>query len=175
MRRFRMRQRLLTLRDRFRIRDADGEIAYAVRGRLISLRDRLLFEDADGRDLLEVRQRLVAWRPQYRIFREGRLAAIVSKRLLSVLGSRFVISLRGGGKLLAKGNFFDYEYRFLRGRDQVAQVSKRWFTLADTYGVQIEDEELDELLVLACAVVIDMINHNPERNEPEQPDQDDDD
>jgi len=175
MRRFRMRQRLFTLRDKFRVRDSDGDIVYLIRGRLVSIRDRLLFEDPDGRDLAEVRQRLVAWRPQYRIFREGRLAAIVSKRLLSVFGSRFVISLRGGGRLLAKGNFFDYEYRFLRGGSQVAQVARRWFTLADTYGVQIEDEELDELLVLACAVVIDMINHNPERDEREErePDVDD--
>jgi uncharacterized protein YxjI len=36
----------------------------------------------------------------------------------------------------------------------VAQVSKRWFTLRDTYGVDIAAGENDALL-LACTVVID--------------------
>jgi uncharacterized protein YxjI len=40
----------------------------------------------------------------------------------------------------------------------VASVSKRWFTLRDTYGIDIEDTE-DAVLVLASAVVVDMACH----------------
>ena len=163
MRSYQMRQKLFSLRDQFRIRDAEGNDAYVVKGRLISIRDRFSFEDVQGRQLLEIRQKLVSWRPQYRIYSEGRLCAIVQKRLLSVLGSRFAISIKGEPNLRAKGNFLDYEYRFLRGRRQVAQVSKRWFALADSYGVQVDEERVGDLLILACAVIIDMINHNPKR------------
>ena len=167
MRRYQMRQKLFSLRDQFRIRDADGNDAYVVKGRLISIRDRLSFEDVRGQQLLDIRQKLVSWRPQYRIYSQGRLCAIVQKRLLSVLGSRFVISLKGEQNLLAKGNFLDYEYRFLRRGRQVAQVSKRWFTLADSYGVQVDEESVGGLLILACAVIIDLINHNPKREDPD--------
>jgi uncharacterized protein YxjI len=165
MRRYQMRQKLFSLRDQFRIRDAEGTSIYVVKGRLISIRDRLSFEDTNGQQLLDIRQKLVSWRPQYRLYSQGRLCAIVQKRLLSVLGSRFVISIKGEPNLLAKGNFLDYEYRFLRGRQQVAQVSKRWFTLADSYGVQVDEESVGGLLILACAVIIDMINHNPKRED----------
>jgi uncharacterized protein YxjI len=160
-----MRQKLWSLRDQFRIRDAEGDDVYVVKGRLISIRDRFSFEDVHGRQLLEIRQKLVSWRPQYRIYVEGRLCAIVQKRLLSVLGSRFVISIKGEPNLLAKGNFLDYEYRFLRRGRQVARVSKRWFALTDSYGVQVDEERVGDLLILACAVIIDMINHNPKRED----------
>jgi len=166
MRSYQMRQKLFSLRDQFRVRDAEGNSVYVIKGRLISIRDRLSFEDVHGQQLLDIRQKLVSLRPQYRIYSGGRLCAIVQKRLLSVLGSRFVISLKGEPNLLAKGNFLDYEYRFLRRGRQVAQVSKRWFTLADSYGVQVDEESVGGLLVLACAVIIDLINHNPKREDP---------
>ena len=40
----------------------------------------------------------------------------------------------------------------------MAQVSKRWFSWTDTYGVDIGDGE-DDVLILASAVVIDMVCH----------------
>ena len=61
--------------------------------------------------------------------------------------------------LEAKGNFFDLEYTFYRGNREVAQVSKRWFSIRDTYGVEIAPGE-DAPLILASAVVIDMISHD---------------
>jgi len=44
----------------------------------------------------------------------------------------------------------------------VARVSKKWFSLADTYAVDI-DEGQDDVLVLAAAVVIDLVSH-PDEN-----------
>ena len=40
----------------------------------------------------------------------------------------------------------------------VAEVSKRWFSWNDTYGVDVADGE-DDVLILASSVVIDMICH----------------
>lgn len=37
-------------------------------------------------------------------------------------------------------------------------MSKRWFTWTDTYGVDIQQGE-DDVLLLATAVVIDMVCH----------------
>jgi uncharacterized protein YxjI len=160
MRRYRMKQRLFSLRDAFRIQDESGQDVYVVKGRLISLRDRFTFQDMEGETLLRITRSLVALRPQYRISRKGRRYATVTKRLLSFMGSRFRISVRGAPNLVAKGNFFDYEYTFFQGNRAVAQVSKRWFSFRDSYGVEVSDSA-EELLILACTVVIDMINHNP--------------
>jgi uncharacterized protein YxjI len=43
----------------------------------------------------------------------------------------------------------------------VAQVSKRWFTLRDTYGIDVAEGE-DDGLMLAIAVAIDEMAHDPD-------------
>ena len=40
----------------------------------------------------------------------------------------------------------------------MAEVSKRWFSWTDTYGIDVRDED-DALLVLCSAVVIDLVCH----------------
>jgi uncharacterized protein YxjI len=50
------------------------------------------------------------------------------------------------------------EYTFTRGEKVVATVSKQWFALGDTYGVEVADGE-DDILLLASAVVVDMSCH----------------
>jgi len=58
----------------------------------------------------------------------------------------------------AQGDFLDHSYVFTRNGSQVAEVSKQWFALGDTYGVQIAQDE-DDVLILASTVVIDMACH----------------
>jgi uncharacterized protein YxjI len=41
----------------------------------------------------------------------------------------------------------------------VAHVSKRWFRVRDTYGVEIEPGE-DDVLILAATVAIDQMTHD---------------
>jgi len=81
-----------------------------------------------------------------------------SKELFALLHHRFTVDVPGPDDLEAKGDFLDHEYVFTRGGREVARVSKRWFALADTYGVEIADGE-DDVLILASAVVVDQACH----------------
>ena len=56
------------------------------------------------------------------------------------------------------GDFLDREYTFTRHGHRIAEVSIRWFSLTDTYGVDIADGE-DDVLILAATVVIDLACH----------------
>jgi uncharacterized protein YxjI len=60
--------------------------------------------------------------------------------------------------LEVQGNILDYEYAIGEGRDKVAEVSKKWFRVADTYGVQIGPGQND-VLILAIAVALDSMAH----------------
>ena len=51
----------------------------------------------------------------------------------------------------AKGNIVDHEYKIERGGDSVAEVSKRWFRVRDTYGIEIAPGQ-DDALILAVTV-----------------------
>ena len=52
----------------------------------------------------------------------------------------------------------DHEYQFERDGAKVAEVSKRWFRVRDTYGVEVAPGEND-VLILAAAAVLDNMAH----------------
>ena len=56
----------------------------------------------------------------------------------------------------AQGNIVDHEYKIERDGDQVAEVSKRWFRVRDTYGIEVAAGQ-DDALILAVTVCIDQM------------------
>ena len=88
------------------------------------------------------------------IERGGRKAATVKKALISPLRDRFSIEVEDGEDMEAKGNIVDHEYKIERDGDKVAEVSKRWFRVRDTYGNEVASEQ-EDALILAVTVCID--------------------
>jgi uncharacterized protein YxjI len=157
--RYVMRQKLLALGEDFQIRDEAGREVYFVDGRALSLGDKLSFRDAGGNELAFISQRLMAWGPTYEIRRDGRLAAVVKKKLFTLFHHRFTVDVPGPDDLEAEGDFTGHEYEFRRGGRAVAVVSKRWFSWTDTYGIEVAEGE-DDVLILASAVVVDLAIHS---------------
>lgn len=160
--RYIMKQKLFAWGDDFTIKTEDGSDAYFVDGKAFSFGDKLSFQDMQGREMVFIRQKLLAWGPTYELYREGQLYAVVKKELFTFLKCRFTVDVPGPDDLEATGNFLDQEYTFTRHGNVVATVSKKWFSWADTYGVDIQDGE-DATVILASTVVIDMVCHNPRR------------
>jgi uncharacterized protein YxjI len=156
--RYVMKQKFWSWGDDFVIRDENGHDAFRVDGRAFSWGDKLSFQDPMGNELAFIRQKLLAWGPTYEIEVHGRLVAVVKKKLFTLLRCKFIVDVPGPDDLEAQGSFLDHEYAFERQGREVAQVSKRWFSWTDTYGVDIAAGE-DDVLILATAVVIDMVCH----------------
>lgn len=156
--RYVMKQKLFSWGDDFHIRDDEGREVFLVDGKALSFGDQLSFRDPEGRELAFIRQKLLSWGPTYEIYREGELAATVTKELFTFFSCRFTVDVPGPDDLHAAGNFTDQEYVFTRGGETVATVSRAWFSLSDTYGVDVSGGE-DDVLILASTVVIDMVCH----------------
>ncbi len=158
MRRFQLREKIFALGDDFTIKDERGEDVYAVDGKVFTLRDTLYLNDMAGNRLATIRRRLLSLGRVYEI-RCGEAVTVVHKHLFTFFRAKFTVDVPGPGDLLAAGNFLDYEYDFTDGAGQrVATVSRRWFSLTDTYGIEIDDEQ-DEVMILAACVVIDRCCH----------------
>ena len=156
--RYVMRQKLLSWGDDYYIRDDAGRDLYFVDGKAFSIGDQLSFQDLAGHELAYIKQRVLSWGKTYEITRAGTLVAVVKKELFALFHHRFTVDVPGPDDLEAQGNFSDHEYELRRAGRVVATVSKQWFTLRDTYGIDIDDGE-DQILLLACAVVIDEACH----------------
>ena len=157
---YRMRQKLVAIGDDFWIEDNDGNRFLKVNGKAVRLRDTLIIEDPSGRELLKIKEKMLHVRDTMDIEdADGKTVATVKKAMISPLRERFKIELAAGGEMEAHGNVVDHEYEISRGDTKVAEVSKRWFRVADTYGVEVEDGQ-DPVLALAITVVIDSMTHD---------------
>ena len=74
------------------------------------------------------------------------------------LRERFAVDVEAGPDLEVQGNVVDHEYRITQDGASVAEVSKKWFRLRDSYGVAIDPGQND-VLILAVAVCIDEMAH----------------
>ena len=88
---------------------------------------------------------------------------MVKKKLFTLLRCRFTVDVPGPDDLEARGSFLDHEYTFERHGQVVAEVSKKWFSWTDTYGVDINADE-DPVVILASTVVIDLICHQESKD-----------
>ena len=57
--------------------------------------------------------------------------------------------------------------RSKQGRNKIAEVSKKWLSLTDTYGVEIDPGQND-ILILAVAIAIDMMAHDDDDKKPKR-------
>jgi uncharacterized protein YxjI len=89
-----------------------------------------------------------------KIERDGDTVATVKKALITPLRDRFAIELENDAELSAKGNIVDHEYEIERDGHKVAEISKRWFRIRDTYGIEVAPGQNDAL-ILAATVCID--------------------
>jgi uncharacterized protein YxjI len=124
------------------------------------VRDTLVFEDAAGNELLKLQERKLRVRDTMEIEdASGRTVATVKKAMITPLRERFTVDVAGGEDMEVQGNIVDHEYKVSQGGQDVAEVSKRWFRIADTYGVEVVDGHND-VLILAVTAVIDSMTHD---------------
>ena len=153
---YRMREKLFAIGEDFWIENEAGERAFKVNGKALRVRDTLVLEDAGGAELYKVQEKKLHVRDTMEIERDGRTVATIKKALVSPLRDRFSIEVEGGADMEAKGNVVDHEYSVERDGEKVAEVSKRWFRVRDTYGIEIDPDQ-DDALILAVTVCIDQM------------------
>ena len=85
--------------------------------------------------------------------------ATVKNDLINILRDHWTVEIENGPDLDVTGNVLDYDYRIKAGRKEVAWVSKKFFRMRDTYGVEIVPGQYD-ILILAITVALDNIAHS---------------
>ena len=163
--RYKLRRKLFSIGEDFWVENDRGERVFKVDGKVLRIRETFVLESADGAELATVEAKLIAIRPTMRIERDGQVIATVKRALFTLLHQRYDVELEDGEDLEAEGDITNHEYEIRSRADgqTVATISKRWFTIHDTYGVAIAPGQ-DEVLLLAAAVCIDEMSEGRDRN-----------
>jgi len=154
-----MRENLISFGDDFWIETQRGRRAFFVDGKAVRVRDTLVFKDMQGRELCKIQERMLRIKDTMEIEREGVGNVTVKKALITPLRDRFTADVPGSGEIEIQGNIVSHEYNMERGGRKVAEVSKKWIAIRDTYTVEVSPGE-DDVLILAIAVAIDQMSHN---------------
>jgi uncharacterized protein YxjI len=157
--RYQVKEKVFAVGTDFWVTDEQDNKAFLVDGKVLHIRQTLELKDPSGAVLATIRKKLVAIRETMEIERDGAPAATVHKVLVSPLRHRYVIDIAGGDELEAVGNLVDKEFEIRDGGQVLARVSRAWFRIRDTYGVDVAPGQ-DDVLMIAIAVSLDRIHHD---------------
>ena len=152
--RYRMREKIFAIGDDFWIDTDDDRHAYKVNGKALRIRSTFILESPSGDELFKLQEKKLHIRDTMELEHDGKRVATIKKALITPLRDRFAIELADGGELSAKGNIVDHEYKIERDGEKVAEISKRWFRVRDTYGIEVAPGQ-DDGLIIAATICID--------------------
>lgn len=162
--RYKIRQNLISIGDDFWIENGEGKRVFKVDGKVLRIRKTLEFEDVHGNKLAQIQQRLLAIRDTMAVQdMHGNEIAVIKKALIAPLREHWSVDVKNGQDLEVQGDIFNHEYSIKQGGKKVAEVSKAWFALTDTYGVEIASGQND-ILILTVAIAIDMMAHGDDEH-----------
>jgi uncharacterized protein YxjI len=132
-----------------------GERVFKLNGKALRVRRTMVFEDTQGRELCKIQGRVLRVRDSMEIEDpDGKRIAMIKKAVISPLRERWVVDRPDAPDLKVQGRVLDHEYKIEEDGHKIAEVSKRWFRVRDTYGVEIAPGQND-ILVLAVTAAID--------------------
>jgi uncharacterized protein YxjI len=154
--RYRMVEKLVSFGDDFWIENERGQRVFKVDGKALRARDTLIFRDTQGNEVCKIQERIARVRDSMEVEGPGgQRMAMVHKAMITPLRERYSVKVDGGPDLEIQGNLLDHEYRI----GNVATVSKKWFRVRDSYGVEVAPGQND-VLILAATVCIDQMAHD---------------
>jgi uncharacterized protein YxjI len=155
-----MRERIFGIGDDHWITTEQGEKAFLVDGKALRIRETFELKDPSGEKVAVIKKKLVSVRDAMVVERDGDTLATVRKKLFTPFRDVYEAKLEDGRELEVHGDFFDHEFEIEDDGHRVARVSRKWFSIRDTYAIDIPDEidYADVPLLLSVAVCVDHLN-----------------
>lgn len=147
-----MKQKVFSLKDRFTIKDENGEDVFTVEGKFISLGKKLHILDTNGEEVAFVRQELLTLLPKFTVEQHGEAVAQVQKKL-TFLKPKYVVT---GLDWTIEGDFFAHDYSIFSGEQEIVSLHKKWMSWGDTYELNVAPDA-DQALVVAVVLAIDAV------------------
>jgi uncharacterized protein YxjI len=158
--RYLVREKAIAVRDDFSVTDEHGNEVLQVDGQAMHAgRPSVHLRDPSGAVVTTIRRQLIAMRETIEIERAGSVVATVRKALVTHFHHGFVVDLAAGGALQAHGDIAAKEFDIRSGADVLARVSRAWFQVRHSYGVEVAPGQ-DAPLLLTVAVSLDRIHRD---------------
>ena len=155
------------------ILDTDGRKVGIMKRKIISLRAEIQLQNVDETPICIINKKLAAVRPIYDVKTlEGQLIGRAKKPMIAFRGSvdmydpedRLIMKAQGG---VTKWNFEICHpqdkkkvYAVIKKGDKWRDVFAPMFNFKDRYAIHVVDPDVDRLMLLAYAIIIDNVYHD---------------
>lgn len=157
-RRFLLRQILLAIGHDSWVMDERDQKIFLIDHKTVALRKTYIMYDTNNQEVLKIQHQPLHLHKTMTIEHQGKTVATVQKAWLTLLRDKWNIQMPGGEDLVAQGNLLDHEYTISRGGQAVAQISKHWFTIRESYGVEVYDDRLSAIMIALTVAIDDMMH-----------------
>ena len=147
-----IRQNVFSWKDRFSIKDENGNDRYFVEGELFSWGKKLHVYDRNGLEAAFIQQKVFSFLPRFFVFINGTQIAEIVKEF-TIFQPRY--SIEGLGWEIS-GDFLSHDYSISDNGRTIVTISKQWFTWGDFYTLDVQDPQ-NEILALAVVLSIDCV------------------
>lgn len=143
--------------DNFAITDEDGNECFFVKSTSLTfpIGKNLSFLDVDGKEIAVISQDFFNFLPKYAILIGGHPYAHLVREF-NWFKRSFRLDVLGPNEYTIEGSFWKHEYVFKKKEKVVAIVSKKVWSLTDSYGIDILGQGYDVEILSAC-IIIDQI------------------
>lgn len=152
--RYLVRDRMFAFHEEAWIETEHREKVYRVDKKLFRLRSTFAVVDTQGTVVARIVKKAFTFHHTILVKHDGELVAKISKRMFKLFGDRFKVRLRDGRRLRIAGNVWDREFDIQHEGTTLAHISRRWFSIRDTYAVDVMSPQ-DALLLIILAVCVD--------------------
>ncbi len=152
-----VREKMFAVGDDYWIEDEHGRRAFYVDGKVLRVRETLELQDPGGAVLAVIHKKLLSLRDAMTVERDGQTLVTVKKKRLALLHDVYRAELASGEELEVRGDLIDKEYDIEYEGERLARISRRWFSLRDSYAIDVEREDADPAMLIAIAVCVDRL------------------
>ncbi len=153
-----IKQEILTLSDKFYVKDKEGKNIYQVEGEILSFGKKLHIYNTKSEEICFLKQKIWSLMSQYEVLINGKKEAEI-KRLFNFLKPKYTVE---GPDWKISGDFWSHNYIITQNDKIVVKITKKWFSFwGDSYELDIQDT-CNELLALSVVLAIDadLVSHS---------------
>jgi uncharacterized protein YxjI len=165
--RYHLKERFLTIKDDFTVRNDRGDVVYDVKGSFLRIGDYLhIYDRATNEEIFSIKEKVFTYQKQYMFYqRDAEIATIRKKDEHDFARDFFEVDCANGLVLQLHGDFKEWDFEIV---DQYARIyghiSREFAFLGDHYTVDVPDG-IDAPFVLAIAVVLDEMREDGVKTE----------
>lgn len=149
MKKLYMKQKVLSLNEKFSVKDKDENIVYRVEGSFFKIPKSFTMYDENEEEIGTVTKELFKLLPKFTVNVLGASPILIEKKL-SFFKANYQINSES---ISIQGDWLDKNYAIFRQNQEIAHVNEKWLAMNSTYEITIIEEKYEHLIILLIAAI----------------------